>query len=209
VQPLGRLAAAAHPEEAGSPLRDRRRLRVEAQFDRARLERVDELGDPRDRPLGMMAEEDERHVQRLGPHRPQRRIAEPSFLPLRQAVADPVGQVEGGEQPRARRLWAFLGHAPQATASSGASSAPGVPRSSQPPDCRSSRFGRKAATGLGCRVWRWLRPCSFSLAAGCAVLAFAADSEGGTAWTATLLIIAFGCTVAGIRAIRQHLSRYR
>ena len=56
-----------------------------------------------------VAEEGERHVQRLRPHRPQRRIDQLRARPTPSIpVAHRLGQVEGDEQPRSRALIARL-----------------------------------------------------------------------------------------------------
>ena len=97
-------------EQAGAVRRNRDRLLHEPRLHRPRANRAHDLGDPLDVALRLVGEEAERHVQRLGGERTQRRIGERFTLPCEQAVAYPVRQVERHEQPRPRALLPLLGH---------------------------------------------------------------------------------------------------
>ena len=115
VEPLGRPASArAHAAMATPPARSagrakRRALRSEglatgsssAQRRRRRPEPAHDLPQPLDLPLGQIAEEGKRDVQRLGRHRPQRRVAQLVRTPRRRS---PLAAPPAGPGPRTGAL---------------------------------------------------------------------------------------------------------
>ena len=100
------------PTGSGSTL-DQRRGRIDL--------REGGLGDRLDLAPRRATEEDQRHVQGLRAHRPQRRVIE-ALLPARQPAPQIVGDVECDEEPRPRRAIAFRsrrGHARNRKGASG------------------------------------------------------------------------------------------